>query len=145
MIHLSCSLTFFLFPFIFKNCYLFIFGCTVSLVAFILHKFWLRRLSLVAASGGYSLLQCMGFSLWWLFLFQSPDSRNRGFSSCSTWTLDYGLSNRGSLALLLLSIWSLPQLQLELVSPALVDGFLTTVSSEKSLLEVYLLSNLFVL
>ena len=28
-------------------------------------------LSLVAASGGYSSLQCAGFSLWWLLLLQS--------------------------------------------------------------------------
>ena len=40
--------------------------------------FWLRwvfvavrGLSLVAASGGYSLLQCTGFSLRWLLLLQS--------------------------------------------------------------------------
>ena len=41
-------------------------------------------LSLVAASGGYSSLWCIGFSLQWLFL-QSTDSRCMGFSSCSTW------------------------------------------------------------
>ena len=53
--------------------------------------FWLRwifaaahRLSLVAASGGYSLLPCAGFSLWWLLLLWSTDSRRAGFSSCST-------------------------------------------------------------
>ena len=40
---------------------------------FILFYFWLRwvfiaarGLSLVAASGGYSSLWCVGFSLWWL-------------------------------------------------------------------------------
>ena len=39
--------------------------------------FWLRwvfvaarGLSLVAVSGGYSLLWCVGFSLWWLLLLQ---------------------------------------------------------------------------
>ena len=64
-------------------------------------------------------------------------------SSCSSRVLEHGLSNCGSMGLLLLSIWSLPQLQLEPVSPALVDGFLTTVSSEKSLFEV-LLVELFV-
>ena len=44
--------------------------------------FWLhwvfvavRRLSLVAASGGYSLLWCAGFSLQRLLLLQSPGSR----------------------------------------------------------------------
>ena len=41
-------------------------------------------LSLVAASGGYSLWQCAGFSLQWLLLLQSMGSRHMGFSSCST-------------------------------------------------------------
>ena len=52
---------------------------------------WLRwvfvavcGLSLVAASGGYSLLWCMGFSLLWLLLSQSMGSRRTGFSSCGT-------------------------------------------------------------
>ena len=43
-----------------------------------------RGLSLVAASRGYSLLQCTGFSLWWLLLLQSMGSRCMGFSSCGT-------------------------------------------------------------
>ena len=43
------------------------------------------RLSLVAVSGGYSLLRCSGFSLWWLLLLQSTGSRRMGFSSCGTW------------------------------------------------------------
>ena len=54
--------------------------------------FWLywvfiavRELSLVAASGGYSLLRCTGFSLQWLLLLQSTGSRRVGFSSCGTW------------------------------------------------------------
>ena len=54
--------------------------------------FWLcwvfgavRRLSLVAASGGYSLLWCAGFSLRWLLLLHSTGSRCTGFSSCGTW------------------------------------------------------------
>ena len=37
-----------------------------------------RGLSLVAASGGYSLLWCAGFSLQWLLLWST------GFSSCGT-------------------------------------------------------------
>ena len=41
-------------------------------------------LSLVAASGGYSLLQCVGFSLRWLLLLRSTGSRRAGFSSCGT-------------------------------------------------------------
>ena len=47
--------------------------------------FWLcwvfvaaRGLSLVAASGGYSSLQCAGFSLRWLLLLQSTGSRHTG-------------------------------------------------------------------
>ena len=54
--------------------------------------FWLcwvfvaaRGLSLVAASGGYSLLWCAGFSLQWLLLLQSTGSRCTGFSSCVRW------------------------------------------------------------
>ena len=42
--------------------------------------------SLVAASGGYSLLRCAGFSLRWLLLLWSTGSRCVGFSSCSTRT-----------------------------------------------------------
>ena len=47
--------------------------------------FWLSSvftavcgLSLVAVSRGYSSLQCMGFSLWWLLLLWSTDSRHTG-------------------------------------------------------------------
>ena len=54
--------------------------------------FWLllvfvaaRRLSLVVANRCYSLFGCTGFSLQWLLLLQSTSSRNKGFSSCSTW------------------------------------------------------------
>ena len=43
-----------------------------------------RGLSLVAASGGYSLLQCTGFSQRWLLLLQNAGSRRVGFSSCGT-------------------------------------------------------------
>ena len=41
--------------------------------------------SLVAASGGYSSLQCVGFSLQWLLLLWSTGSRHAGFSSCGMW------------------------------------------------------------
>ena len=47
--------------------------------------FWLRwvfvaarGLSLVVASGGYSLLRCSGFSLRWLLLLWSMGPRARG-------------------------------------------------------------------
>ena len=54
--------------------------------------FWLRCVfvaergfSLIAVSGGYSLLQCAGFSLRWLLLLRSTGSRHVGFSSCGAW------------------------------------------------------------
>ena len=59
------------------------------IVSFFQIIFWLRwvfaamrGLSLVAARGGYSSLQCVGFSLRWLLLLQSTGSRCAGFSSC---------------------------------------------------------------
>ena len=58
---------------------------------YLLIYFWLcwvfvaaHRLSLVAASGGYSSSQCVGFSLRWLLLLRSTGSRHKGFSSCGT-------------------------------------------------------------
>ena len=72
--------------------------------------FWLRwvfvaasGLSLVAVSGGYSLLQYAGFSLRWFLLLQSRGSRHvgsvavaRGLSSCGTWTVECRLSSCGA-------------------------------------------------
>ena len=46
--------------------------------------FWLRWV-FVVASGGYSSLRCVGFSLQWLVLLWSTGSRCAGFSSCGTW------------------------------------------------------------
>ena len=43
-----------------------------------------RRFSLVAVSGGYSLLRCVGFSLQWLLLLWSTGSRHAGFSRCGS-------------------------------------------------------------
>ena len=88
--------------------------------------FWLRwvfvavqGLSVVSASRGYSLLQCMGFSLRWLLLLWSIGSRLMGFSSC------------GTQAQLLCSMWDLPGTGLEPVSPALAGRFLTTAPPGK--------------
>ena len=70
--------------------------------------FWLRCIfvaahghSLVAASGGYSFLRCVGFSLWCLLLLRITGSRHVGFSSCGTWAsvvVARGLSSCGSRA-----------------------------------------------
>ena len=64
-------------------------------------NFWLpwvfivaHGLSLVAASRGYSLLKCMGFSLRRLLFLRST-----GFSSCGTRSLERRLSSCGTRAL----------------------------------------------
>ena len=64
------QLLFFLEIYLFWLCWVFVAAC---------------KLSLAAASGGYTSLQCAGFSLRWLLLLQSMGSRHAGFSSCSTW------------------------------------------------------------
>ena len=85
-----------------------------------------RGLSLVAASRGYSLLHCEGFSLRWLLLLRSTGSRCAGFSSCGSRALEHSLSSCGARAQLLHGMWDLPGPGLEPVSPALAGGFLTT-------------------
>ena len=110
------------------------FACFVFFNLFLKYLFiyfWLRwvfvaarRLSLVAASWGYSSLRCAGFSLRWLLLLQSTGSRRTGFSSC------------GSQTELLHSMWDLPGPGLEPVSPELAGGFLTTVPPGKPTLPV---------
>ena len=94
--------------------------------------FWLhwvfvaaRRVSLVEASGGYSSLPCVGFSLQWLLLLPSMGSRHAGFSSCGSWALECRLRSCGSQAQLLHGIGS-SRPRLKPVSPALAGGFLTT-------------------
>ena len=73
------------------------------LIYFLFIYFWLHwifvavhGLSLVAASRGYSLLRCAGFSLQWLLLLQSTGSRHGGFSSCGSWALEHSLSSCGA-------------------------------------------------
>ena len=86
---------------------------------------------LVAASTGYSSLQCAGFSLRWLLLLQSTGSRHAGFSSCGSWALERRLSSCGAQAQLLRGMWDLHRRALEPVSPALAGGFLTTAPPGK--------------
>ena len=78
---------------------------TFPLIGYLFIYFWLcwafvaaRRLSLVTVSGGYSLLRCVGFSLWWLLLLQSMGSRHASFSSCGLWALECRLSSCGARA-----------------------------------------------
>ena len=95
------------------------------------------RLSLVAVSGGYSSLRCMGFSLQWPLLLQSTGSRCAGFSSCGSRAVEHQLSSCGTRAQLLCGMWDHPGPGLEPVSSALAGGFLTTAPPGKSTLLVF--------
>ena len=85
-----------------------------------------RGPSLVVASGGYSLLQCAGFSLWWLLLFLSKDSRCVGFSSCAQ-----GLSSCGARAQLLRGMWDLPGPGIKPVVPCIGRWILNHCSTRE--------------
>ena len=71
------NLFIYLFIYLFIHLFIYLWLCCVFVAA--------RGLSLAAASGGYSLLRCTGFSLRWLLLLWSTGSRLTGFSSCGTW------------------------------------------------------------
>ena len=61
-----------------------LFFCLFVCFSFIFGFIAAHGLSLVVVSGGYSSLQCRGFSLRWLLFLRSTGSRSPGFSSCST-------------------------------------------------------------
>ena len=65
----GCSILFYFIIIIFKI-YLFLAALALLCCA--------RAFSLVAASRGYSLLRCTGFSLRWLLLLRSTGSRHAG-------------------------------------------------------------------
>ena len=102
---------------------------------FIYFQFWLhrvfiaaRRLSLVAASRGYSSLRCAGFSCCGARALgvQASVVAACGLSSCGSWALEHRLSSCGAWAQLLCGMWDLPGPGLEPMSLALAGGFLTT-------------------
>ena len=105
-----------------------------SLIALYFWLSWVfvaaRRLSLVVASGGYSLLWCAGSSSQWLLPLRSTGSR-RVSLSCGSWALERRLSSCGTRAQLLHGMWDPPAPGLELTSPALADRFLTTAPPGK--------------
>ena len=110
-------------------------GIFLNFILFYFFNLWLhcvfvatRGLTLVAVSGGYSLLWCVGFSLWWLLLLRTMGSRRVG-----SVVAVHGLSSCGTRASLLRGMWDLPGPGLEPVSPALAGGFLTTAPPGKSL------------
>ena len=123
--------------FFFFNKFIYLFIC---LFIYYLWLHWVfvavRRLSLVAASGGYSLLRCASFSLRLLLLLRSTGARRAGFSSCATWfsscasqALERRLSSCVARAC---GMWDLPGPGLKPVSPALAGRFLTTAPPGKS-------------
>ena len=97
-------------------------------------------LSLVAASRGYSSLQCVDFSLRWLLLLHGAWALGtrasvvvvRGLSSCGLRALERRLSSCSTQAKLLHGIWDLPGPGLKPMSPALTGRFLATVPPGKS-------------
>ena len=102
----------------FKICFLFFWPWWVFTAA--------HRLSLVAASAGYSLLQHVGLSLQ-LLLLQSTGSRCREFSNCSTSVVaTHGLVVCSSWDQLLLGMWDLLEPGIKPVSLAQQARFSTT-------------------
>ena len=89
-------------------------------------------LSLVAAIGSYSLFRCSGFSLRWLLLLQSADSRCTGFSSWGSRAPEPGLSSCGTLVFAWRHVGS-SRPRIEPVSPTLAGGFFTTEPPKKAL------------
>ena len=59
------------------------------------------------------------------FLSQSIGFMHVGFSSCSSWTLELGLSSCGTQAWLLHVMWNLPRSGIEPILPPLAGRFLT--------------------
>lgn len=94
------------------------------------------RLSLVAASGGYS--SSHGLLVWGLLPnqksteLQSTSSGRTGFGSCDPRALERRLSSCGAGAQLLCGLWGLPGAGIEPVSSALTSGFLSTGPPGKS-------------
>ena len=113
--------------------FLFLINLFILLIYFWLHWVFVVAcgLSLAVASGGYSLLRCLCFSLWWLLLLRSTGSRCTGFSSCGSRALKSRLSSCGARAKLLHGMWDLPAPGLEPMSPALAGRFLTTAPPGK--------------
>ena len=117
------------------------------IISFFFLNFWLCwvfvaacGLSLVAVSRGYSLLAARGLSYCSGFsCYRAQALECVGFCSCSSQALECGLSSCGARASLPQGMWDLPGLGMEMVSPALAGGFLTTgpPGTPQSLLNIF--------
>ena len=104
---------------------LFIFGCAGSLLLCLgFLQLW--------QVGTTLKLQCEGFSLQWLLLLQSAGARHAGFIGCGLQALEHRLQSLGKWAQLPHDMWTLSRPGIELPSPALAGGFLTTGPPGKS-------------
>ena len=86
--------------------------------------FWLHWVSV--AAGKLSLVHCRGLWLGWLLSLPST-----GSSACGLLSMQAAVV-WGAWAWLPWDMWNLPRLGVELLSPALAGGFLTTEAPKKS-------------
>ena len=103
-------------------------------VYFGLHQVFIAagRLSLVAASKGYSSSQCVSFSLRGLLLFQGVGSRASAQQLRVLDSKQHRLNSCGARAQSLCGMWNLPGPGVETTFPALAGRFLSTVPPGKS-------------
>ena len=107
--------------FLFNFIYLFVFGCAGSS--------FLQGLSLVTASGAYSLVRAWGLLLSW-----SIGSRALRLQQLWSWALEHKLESWGTQAHLFRGMWDLSRSRIKLMSPALAGRFFTTEPPGKPLI-----------
>ena len=128
-----CRFTLYIYILKYKFIYLFIFGCVGSLLlctGFL--QLWragatLRCGAWASHCGGFSCCRAWAQGAWVSVVVA------RGLSSCGSRALEHRLSSCSARAQLLYSMWDLPGLGLEPVSPVLAGGFLTTAPPGKPL------------
>ena len=90
----------------FERCFFFNYFLTVlglCFWVFVLGLCFCIDFSLVAASKGSSLLQCVGFSLWWFLLLRSSGSR-----ACTSVVVAFRLNSCSGQSSMLCGTWDLP-------------------------------------
>ena len=119
--------------FFFLKKYLFIFGCTGSLLLPAGFLWWWRACPTLCC-GVQAFCSCSGFSC---YQAQAPGSQVSvvvapRLSSCGSQTLEYRLSSCGAQAQLLCSVWTPPRPGTEPVFPVVTGRFLSTAPVGKS-------------